>query len=156
MLPPVIRYRAADHEHEFRVTLLKKTCSNRSVLKMQDGSPTRRGYPSEVGDCSLPQHVAKLGTLFLHNGLWDGQQIVSAQSVENATRSHTETDGDRGYGYQWWTAPSLGAYTALGLYGQTIMVIPGSELVIVTTAQMENHDKIFQLIEQYIVPAMKN
>jgi CubicO group peptidase (beta-lactamase class C family) len=102
-----------------------------------------------------PREMAKLGYLFLHNGLWDGQQIVSAQWVENATRSHTGTDGDLGYGYQWWTAPSLGAYTALGLYGQTIMVIPGSELVIVTTAQMENHDKIFQLVEQYIVPAVQ-
>ena len=99
--------------------------------------------------------MAKLGYLFLQDGLWDGQQIVSAQWVENATRSHTGTDGDLGYGYQWWTAPSLGAYTALGLYGQTIMVIPASELVIVTTAGMENHDKIFQLVEQYIVPAVQ-
>ena len=34
--------------------------------------------------------------------------------VENATRTHTKTDGDLGYGYQWWTYPSLAAYTALG------------------------------------------
>ena len=73
----------------------------------------------------------------------------------NATRSTSETDGDRDYGYQWWTAPSLGAYMALGLYGPTIVVIPASELVIVTTAQMENHDRIFQLVEQYIVPAVR-
>jgi CubicO group peptidase (beta-lactamase class C family) len=102
-----------------------------------------------------PREMAKLGYLFLHNGQWDGQQIVSAGWVEIATRSHTGTGGSRGYGYQWWTVPSLGAYTALGLFGQTIMVIPGSDLVIVTTAQMENHDKIFQLIEQYIVPAVQ-
>jgi CubicO group peptidase (beta-lactamase class C family) len=102
-----------------------------------------------------PREMAKLGYLFLRNGQWDGQQIVSAQWVENATRSHTGTDGTLGYGYQWWVAPSLGAYTALGLYGQTIMVIPASELVIVTTAQMENHDKIFELVEDFIVPAVK-
>ena len=102
-----------------------------------------------------PREMAKLGYLFLHNGQWDGQQIVSAQWVENATRSHTETGDSLGYGYQWWTVPSLGAYTALGRYGQTIMVIPGSDLVIVTTAQMEDHDQIFQLVEQYILPAVQ-
>jgi CubicO group peptidase (beta-lactamase class C family) len=91
--------------------------------------------------------------LYLQDGQWDGQQIVSAEWVENATRKHTETDGALGYGYQWWTYPSLAGYTALGRYGQTIFVIPGSDLVIVTTAGMENHDEVFQLIEQYIVPA---
>jgi CubicO group peptidase (beta-lactamase class C family) len=100
-----------------------------------------------------PRDMAKLGYLYIQDGQWDGGQIVSAEWVENATRKHTETDGALGYGYQWWTYPSLAAYTALGRYGQTIFVIPDSDLVIVTTAGMENHDEIFQLIEQYIVPA---
>jgi len=102
-----------------------------------------------------PGEMAKLGYLFLHKGAWDGQQIVSAGWVEAATRSHTGTDGSLGYGYQWWIVPSLGAYTAMGLYGQTIMVIPESDLVIVVTAQMENHNKVFELIERYIAPAVK-
>ncbi len=80
---------------------------------------------------------------------------MSAQWVENATRRHTATDSDLGYGYQWWTYPSLEAYAALGRYGQMIFVIPGSDLVIVTTAEMDNHDAIFRLIEQYIVPAAR-
>ena len=100
-----------------------------------------------------PRDMAKLGYLYLQDGQWDGQQIISAKWVENATRKHTETDGALGYGYQWWTYPSLAAYTALGRYGQTIFVIPGADLVIVTTAEMENHDEVFQLIEQYIIPA---
>jgi CubicO group peptidase (beta-lactamase class C family) len=100
-----------------------------------------------------PRDMAKLGHLYLQDGQWDGQQIISARWVENATQKHTETDGALGYGYQWWTYPSLAAYTALGRYGQTIFVIPEADLVIVTTAQMENHDEVFQLIEQYILPA---
>jgi CubicO group peptidase (beta-lactamase class C family) len=99
--------------------------------------------------------MARLGYLYLRNGQWNGQQIVSAAWVENATRQHTEASGDLGYGYQWWTVPSLGGYAALGLYGQTILVVPGSDLVIVTTAQMDNHDKIFELIEEYILPAVQ-
>ncbi len=102
-----------------------------------------------------PRDMAKLGYLYLHGGVWDGQQIISAGWVENATRSHTSTDGDLGYGYQWWTYPSLKGYAALGRYGQTIFVIPWADLVIVTTANMDDHDEIFQLIEEYIVPAVQ-
>jgi len=102
-----------------------------------------------------PRDMAKLGYLYLQNGQWDGEQIVSSQWVENATQTHTETDSELGYGYQWWTYPSLAAYTALGLYGQTIFVVPEVDLVIVTTAEMDNHDEIFQLIEQYILPAVQ-
>jgi CubicO group peptidase (beta-lactamase class C family) len=65
------------------------------------------------------------------------------------------TDSDLGYGYQWWTYPSLGAYTALGRGGQTIFVIPEFNLVIVTTAGMDNHDEIFKLIEEHILPAVR-
>jgi CubicO group peptidase (beta-lactamase class C family) len=113
-----------------------------------------RGTP--IGGWGLqltPREMAKLGYLFLHQGQWDGKQVVSAGWVETATKPHTPGDGSLGYGYQWWTYPALEGYTALGRYGQTIFVVPGSDLVIVTTAQMEDHDEIFKLIEEYIVPA---
>lgn len=116
----------------------------------------RAGIP--IGGWGLqltPRDMAKLGYLFLRNGQWDGQQIVSPGWVKNATQKLTETDGDMGYGYQWWTYPSLSGYTALGRYGQTIFVIPESDLVIVTTAQMDDHDPIFKLIEEFIVPSVK-
>jgi CubicO group peptidase (beta-lactamase class C family) len=102
-----------------------------------------------------PRDMAKLGYLYLRNGQWEGRQIVSAEWVENATRRHTGTDSDLGYGYQWWTYPSLTAYTALGRSGQTIFVIPDADLIVVTTAEMDNHDEIFRLIEQFIVPAVQ-
>lgn len=97
--------------------------------------------------------MAKLGFLYLHDGIWDGQQIVSSGWVDAATQQHTGTDTDLGYGYQWWTYPSLHAYTALGRYGQTIFVSPDLDLIVVTTAMLDNHDEIFRLIEDYIVPA---
>ena len=99
--------------------------------------------------------MAKLGYLYLHNGMWDGQQIVSSEWVKTATQKHTATDGKLGYGYQWWIYPSLGAYTALGRSGQTIFVVPDLNLIIVTTADVGGHDQIFKLIEQYIVPAVQ-
>jgi CubicO group peptidase (beta-lactamase class C family) len=102
-----------------------------------------------------PRDMAKLGYLVLHDGQWDGQQIVSAQWVESATRIHVEVDGDLDYGYQWWIYPSLEGYAALGLYGQMILVIPESDLVVVTTAQMDSHDEIFRLVRDYVLPAVQ-
>jgi CubicO group peptidase (beta-lactamase class C family) len=102
-----------------------------------------------------PRDMAKLGYLYLRHGQWAGQQIVSSEWVANATRNHTETDGELGYGYQWWTYPSLNAYTALGRDGQTVFVIPEKDLIVVTTAEMDNHDPIFQLIQRYILPAVQ-
>ncbi len=98
--------------------------------------------------------MAKLGYLYLHYGLWDGKQLVSAEWVKTATQKHTATDGDLDYGYQWWIYPSLDAYAALGRYGQTIFVVPRLDLIIVTTANLEDHDPIFGLIENDIVPAV--
>jgi len=113
-----------------------------------------RGIP--IGGWGLqltPRDMAKLGFLYLHNGVWDGRQIVSVAWVQTATQQHTATDGELGYGYQWWIYPRFGAYTALGRDGQTIFVVPDLNLVVVTTAAMNGHDAIFDLIEQYIVPA---
>ncbi len=101
-----------------------------------------------------PRDMAKLGYLYLHDGVWEGKQIVSTAWVRAATQKHTATDDDRGYGYQWWTYPSLEAYAALGRYGQTILVMPRLNLVIVTTAEMNDHTEILRLIEDYIVPAV--
>jgi CubicO group peptidase (beta-lactamase class C family) len=101
-----------------------------------------------------PRDMAKLGYLFLKQGQWDGQQIISAGWVQAATEKHTSTDGNLGYGYQWWTYPMHGAYMALGRYGQTIFVAPSYDLVMVTTAEIADHDPIFQLIDQFIFPAM--
>jgi len=61
-----------------------------------------------------PRDMAKLGYLYLQRGEWAGQRIVSAQWVEAAIQTHTPTEDDLGYGYQWWTYPALGAYAALG------------------------------------------
>jgi CubicO group peptidase (beta-lactamase class C family) len=102
-----------------------------------------------------PREMAKLGYLYLNGGEWDGRQILSSQWVETATREHTATDGELGYGYQWWIDPERGAYAALGRYGQTIFVVPDLDLIVVTTAALDGNDPVFDLIDQYIIPAVK-
>jgi CubicO group peptidase (beta-lactamase class C family) len=99
--------------------------------------------------------MAKLGYLYLHEGVWEGKKVVSQSWVKTATQKHVQTDGPLGYGYQWWVYPSYGAFTALGMEGQTIFVIPSMDLIIVTTAKIPDHQPIFDLIDQYIVPSIQ-
>ena len=102
-----------------------------------------------------PRDMAKLGYLYLHQGQWDGKQVVSKEWVKAATQIQVTTEGEDGYGYQWWVFPELGGYAALGLYGQTVFVAPEQDLIVVTTAGAQNHDDIFRLIEDYILKAVQ-
>ena len=100
------------------------------------------------------REMAKLGYLYLHEGVWEGKQIVSKAWVDTATQKHMETGSSLGYGYLWWVYPSYGAYTALGLDGQTIFVAPSKDLIVVTTAKTPDRQPIFDLIDKYIVPSI--
>ncbi len=103
-----------------------------------------------------PREMAKLGYLYLHEGEWDGQQIVPAAWVQQATRERVPSDAPgRGYGFQWWTYPSLAAYMALGRGGQMIFVVPGWNLIVVTTAEGMAHEELFRLVEEGIVPSIQ-
>jgi len=103
-----------------------------------------------------PREMAKLGYLYLHEGVWDGQQIVPAEWVKASTTDHIETGGDLDYGYQWWVYPTGDAYTALGLDGQIIYVAPASALVVVFTAHNQDGSApLLDLIDTYILPAVK-
>ena len=101
-----------------------------------------------------PRDMAKLGYLYLRGGEWDGRQIVSSEWVAQATQRHIRTEDERGYGYQWWIDADGEGYAALGRNGQMIYVRPGADLIVVTTAGSVEHDQIYRLIEDYVLPAI--
>ncbi len=88
--------------------------------------------------------MAKLGNLFLEDGRWQGEQIVPADWVREAT-SPVVRAGDpavpgEDYGYQWWVtrAGSHGAFAAVGLGGQIIEVVPDLGLVVVASVRIRD------------------
>lgn len=85
-----------------------------------------------------PRDMAKFGYLYLHGGRWDGKQIVSEGWVESSTSTLTKPTATLGYGYQWWTTPSLNMYSCRGLYNQMIYVLPGQDIVIAVTGDMRS------------------
>lgn len=99
--------------------------------------------------------MARLGYLYLHDGVWGDRQVITKDWIEAATTRHIATGGDLGYGYQWWIYPDYNAYAALGMDGQTIFVLPDHDIIVTTTAEINGHDPIFELIDNYIVPSTR-
>ena len=103
-----------------------------------------------------PLDMAKFGFLFLNNGSWDGEQIVSSGWVHNTTTTVTNLDAIRGYSRQWWTMPDYGVYNTAGLYGQYIFVAPELDIVAVFTSGYgaTDIDENPQMVRDYILPAV--
>ncbi len=79
--------------------------------------------------------MAKLGYLYLRDGLWEGRRVISADWIRAATTDHIGGPSDSsGYGYQWWVQPKLGYAMAQGHGGQYVVVDPTHDLLVVVTA----------------------
>jgi CubicO group peptidase (beta-lactamase class C family) len=104
-----------------------------------------------------PRDMAKIGFLFLNNGTWNGEQIVPADWVNQASDLQVTFSGARGYGYQWWvygpiSTPQTACYSARGYLGQFIYVFPEMNMVVVFTADSHVIEDFYYL-ENYILPA---
>jgi CubicO group peptidase (beta-lactamase class C family) len=99
-----------------------------------------------------PRDLAKIGYLMLHQGEWDGNQIVSSEWVQEATQLQNKTDRGDNYGYGWWVPPPTQfiEFAAEGRGGQYIRVLPELNLVIVTTGGGFEWNEIVPML----VPAM--
>jgi CubicO group peptidase (beta-lactamase class C family) len=83
--------------------------------------------------------MAKIGFLYLNNGIWENKPIVSETWVKKSTKFQVKADFGYGYGYQWWIKDVNGcpSYRAWGRGGQFIVVIPNLDIVIVVTSKFE-------------------
>lgn len=97
-----------------------------------------QGHPIGGGGMFMKlTDMMKLGQLYLNDGVWKNERILSSDWIKEATRKQIETpqNGEKniwlcGYGYQFWLSPYPGAYRADGAFGQISTVFPEKELVI--------------------------
>jgi CubicO group peptidase (beta-lactamase class C family) len=101
-----------------------------------------------------PRDMAKLGHLFLNGGEWEGDRVIPAGWVEDSTAARVGTGTGLGYGYLWWSYPPLEAYVARGLGGQQILVMPERDVVMVFTAQLDDDQGLFDLVQAFVEPAV--
>jgi len=109
------------------------------------------GHNNGCGDLHLTaRDAAKFGLLYLNDGEYEGNQIVSASWVKESLQRYSEninaTGGfpanwglsisDIGYGYQWWSARAGDHYFdfAWGHGGQLIILLDEFDMVIVVTS----------------------
>ena len=104
-----------------------------------------------------PHDMAKIGYLYLNEGWWDGEQVVSAKWVKASTREHISATLEDGYGYQWWIDDS-GFYMALGYAGQFIFVVPDKDMVVAFVSDLEEQDFYVpqRLLSDFIIPAAES
>ena len=107
------------------------------------------------------------GQLYLQKGKWNGEQLLSEEWVSEATAPQVRDAEENllfqyDYGYFWWVNPrpkdeSLPApevYLARGAGGQTILVWPAQQMVVVTTAwNLQRPVKPEEIFYRYIVKA---
>ncbi len=107
------------------------------------------GFNDGWGDLALyPRDMAKIGYLWLNNGMWDGQQIVSKQWVESSIEPLLQAGNGDDYGYGWWiNQDDIFSYRASGRKGQEIQVVPAFDVVIVKTGGGFDPSQVDQFIE---------
>jgi CubicO group peptidase (beta-lactamase class C family) len=82
--------------------------------------------------------LARFGMLYLQNGIWDGERLLSEEWIE-FVRTPAPALAELGnyYGGQWWLVPDdrddvpEDAYSTSGNRGQYVIVVPSHDLVIV-------------------------
>jgi len=87
--------------------------------------------------------LAKIGYLYLHDGMWDGQRIVSSEWVKESLTPYFQTKPEPQfkagfkYGFKWWLfkLPDSTEYVwmARGVGDEHLMVFPNDGLIVTFT-----------------------
>jgi CubicO group peptidase (beta-lactamase class C family) len=81
--------------------------------------------------------LAKIGYLYLHDGMWDGKQVVSKEWVKQSLGPSIDAEEGFKYGFKWWLLPRTDragyVWMARGFGGQRLMVFPEEEMIAVFT-----------------------
>ena len=114
------------------------------ITNVRWGRPDAEGIINGAEGLFLTPHdMAKLGYLYLRDGVWEGRRIIPSAWVARAREGSNATnlanvDASR-YANQWWSHPEKGAFMALGWGGQMILVMPQLDVVAVTTSIKGGH-----------------
>jgi len=87
--------------------------------------------------------LAKVGSMVLHGGRWNGKQIVPEGWIERSGTRIVEEIGDWsnnglwGYGYQWWVgdlSSGIRVIAGVGNGNQRLFILPSEKLVVTILA----------------------
>lgn len=109
-----------------------------------------------------PMDLAKFALLIQNNGLYEGEQLLPAWYIKEATAFQVPTlfktpalEERQGYGYQFWRIRHNG-YVCYGMGGQLVIFLPGENLICITTADTQGleggNQMIYNALYEEILP----
>lgn len=106
-----------------------------------------------------PMDMAKIGQLYLDDGMWKGKQIISSGWINESTKEHSRCDQWKlSYGYLWWIIDEKEhIFAAMGDGGNVIYVNTNKKMVVAIASLFvpRAKDRI-KLIKEYIEPVFEN
>ena len=112
------------------------------------------------------EDMTKFGQLFLQKGKWNGNQVLPAAWIEEATTTKIyqapdapqskkdSSDWMQGYCYQMWRCRHNG-FRADGAFGQYIIVLPEKDAVIAITSETPDMQDEINLVWEYLLPSIQ-
>ena len=133
------------------------------------------GMPAAASGLRLrARDLAKIGSLYLNGGKWNGKQVIPSSWIELSTRRQfrfrprtgADAGGEFGYSYFWWYScyPSaqglIEARTAVGNGQQRVFVMPGLNMVVTIFAGRYNDFTTGntlgrRILLEHVIPAVK-
>jgi CubicO group peptidase (beta-lactamase class C family) len=93
---------------------------------------------------AIARDYLRFGLLYLRDGVWDGRRLLPEGWVDHGRRARSrDEEGDRWHGAHWWSVgDDLGTFTANGYQGQSLMICPPLDLIVVRLGKSpeETHD----------------
>jgi len=152
ILSAIIQERTHNTTLEFAVAYLFQYLGITEFEWIQDPQGV---YSGASGLKMKPLDMAKIGYLYIKDGLWDGVQLIPQDWVGMTTTSQVHVDETLGYSYQWWVLSELGAFYALGWGYQSIIVVPKYDLVVVVTAvTIDPTVQVEYILRKWIFPSL--
>ena len=128
-------------------------------LDREDGiEKTFSGFYATARDFS------RLGLLFMHDGVWRGDTIISSSWVDESITPHGVPDEKSEpctwYGRQWWMGDHEGHsfFACRGLRGQYVLCVPDLELVVVRLGHTQSKERMKHMpvdLYRYLDMAMR-
>jgi len=133
------------------------------------------GMPAAASGLRLrARDLAKIGSLYLNGGKWNGKQVIPSSWIDLSTRRQfrfrprtgADAGGEFGYSYFWWYScyPSakglIEARTAVGNGQQRVFVLPGMNMVVTIFAGRYNDFTTGntlgrRILLEHVIPAVK-
>jgi CubicO group peptidase (beta-lactamase class C family) len=110
------------------------------------------------------EDIAKLGMLYLQNGMWNGKQVLPANWAKEATTykvsnaslkgKDESSDWQQGYCYQFWRCRH-DFFRGDGAMGQYCLVSRDLNTVIAITSEISDMQKTLNHVWDYLLPGIK-